>query len=77
MVDIELSKEDIEELIEEKFDEEEMTEKERDEALNDLKLGDYEAYTEDEGENTFVYVDFEFANVYVNKYVHIDGVTIK
>lgn len=68
-MEITISKEEIEELIDEAHDEGDITEEEKEKALNDLKLGDYNIWVENDGMNTRLDVDFEFAGVNVSKWV--------
>lgn len=65
MVELTISKMEIEDLIQEKYDMEEITEKQRDEALNDLKLGDYTEWIE----NGFIMIELDFSKVTVDQYV--------
>lgn len=76
MVDIQISKEEIEDMIADEFYEEEITEKQSQEALNDLNLGDYSAYIENAGDHVFVRVEFDFAGFSVSKAITVDGVTV-
>ena len=66
-------KNDIEELIDEEFDNEIITSKEKDQCLNDLKLGDYEVYNRSDDGFIVFEVNFEFANRTLSKYVSIDS----
>jgi hypothetical protein len=64
-------KDDIEQLIDDEYDDEIITKEEKEKCMNDLKLNDYSVYTRVEGEFLVVEVEFDFAKQSLSEYVKI------
>jgi hypothetical protein len=64
-MEIIISKSEIESLLDDQVAENELTEAQKQLALEDLNLGDYEEWIEQD----FLYVKFKYAHVTVSKYL--------